>query len=328
MKRWSRTARKNWNESQAKFRKLYEQTDRSEKLYRSLLDSSADAIVVYNLKGEVQFLSPSFSHLFGWSLEELKGNQIPFVPDSEQEMSRKEIRRLLDTGEPTQNFQTKRYTRDGRLLDIYISASRYDDNRGIPLGILVILKDVTEKKAMEKQLHQVQKMEALATLSGGIAHDFNNLLTGVLGNASLLLLDSQLQDRHIEKLKNIEKYVKRAANLTKQLLGLSKYGKYEVKPTNINKLVHECSSLFGETNKDIRIIRHFGKDMWPVEVDRNQLEQVLLNLFVNAGQAMPTGGELCLETKNIILSSNEIKPYMFSAWKVCSNNDYRHRSGY
>ncbi len=242
----------------------------------------------------------------------MKGNLIPFVPDAEREATSKEFRRLLDTGEPTQNFQTNRFTRDGRVLDIYMSASRYDDSENTPLGILVILKDVTERKTMEKRLNQVQKMEALATLSGGIAHDFNNLLTGVLGNVSLLLQDSQLQVGHFEKLNNIEKYVERAANLTKQLLGLSKYGKYEVKPTNINKLIEECAGLFGETNKDISITRHFRKEMWPVEVDRGQLEQVLLNLFVNARQAMPTGGELCLETKNIILSSKDISPYQLT----------------
>jgi len=304
------TARtKELEESQARFRALYEQADRSEKLYRSLLNSSADAIIVYDLEGEAQFVSPSFSKLFDWSLEELQGSQIPFIPDSEREQSDREISRLLATGEPTQNFQTKRKARDGRLLDIYMSASRYDDNEGTPLGILVILKDVTERIAMEKQLHQVQKMEALATLSGGIAHDFNNLLTGLLGNASLLLLDNQLQDRHVEKLKNIEKYVERASNLTKQLLGLSKYGKYEVKPTDINKLVMDCSSLFGETKKEITIIRHLGKDMWPVEVDRGQLEQVLLNLFVNAAHAMPTGGEIYLETRNVVLDSQDVIPY-------------------
>ncbi len=306
---------KDLEESQEKFRALYEQTDRSEKLYRSLLSSSADAIVVYNLEGEAQFLSPSFSKLFGWNLDELKGNTIPFVLDSERKRTGREISRLLDTGEPTQNFQTKRLTKDGRLLDVYISASRYDDHEDNPLGILVILKDITEKIEMEKKMHQVQKMEALATLSGGIAHDFNNLLTGVLGNASLLLLDNQLEDRHIEKLKNIERYVERAASLTKQLLGLSKYGKYEVKPTNINKLILACSTLFAETKKEITITRLLGNGIWPVEVDRGQFEQVLLNLFVNAGQAMPRGGEIFLETRNTVLDSQEVRPFQLSPGK-------------
>jgi len=297
--------------SEARYRELYEQTSRSEKLYRSLLNSSADAIVIYNLEGEVQYLSPSFTEIFGWRLDELKGKQIPFVPEFAQASSITEIRRVLETGEPSRNFQTNRLTRDGRLLDIYISASKYDDSRGKPVGILVILKDVTDTKAMELQLHRAQKIEALGTLAGGIAHDFNNLLMGIQGNASLLLLDCKEQDQGQpkERLKNIEKYVQRGEYLTKQLLGLSKSGKYEVKPTDINDLIHGCSGMFGETRKEIAISRHFQKDIWPVEVDKGQLEQVMLNLFVNAAQAMPGGGDLFIETRNVVFDQQAISSY-------------------
>jgi PAS domain S-box-containing protein len=301
--------------SQAKFRDLYEQSSRAEKLYRSLISSSADAIVIYNLKGEVQYISPSFTEIFGWRLGELKGRQIPFVPEAEKESSITEIRRLLKTGEPTRNFQTRRRTKDGRLLDIYLSASKYDDNDGNPIGILVILKDVTDTKAMELQLHRAQKIEALGTLAGGIAHDFNNLLMGIQGNASLLLLECDDLDQPAgqanpkEKLKNIEKYVRRGEYLTKQLLGLSKGGKYEVKTTDINHLIAECAGMFGETKKEITINRHLREDTAPVEVDQGQLEQVLLNLFVNAAQAMPGGGDLFLETRNVVLDAQVVSPY-------------------
>ena len=300
---------KELKESQDRYRELYEQSSRSEKLYRSLLNSSADAIVIYNLEGEVQYLSPSFSEIFGWRLEELKGQQIPFVPEAERESSITEIRRLLDTGEPSRNFQTRRWTKDGRLLNIYLSASKYDDNDGNAMGMLVILKDVTDAKAMEIQLHRTQKIEALATLAGGIAHDFNNLLMGIQGNASLLLLDGEHPNGSAEKLKNIERYVQRGESLTKQLLGLSNGGKYEVKPTDINKLIHNCSGMFGETKKEITINRHLPEDIWTVDVDRGQMEQVLLNLFVNAGQAMTRGGELYLRTRNIALDQQAVSPY-------------------
>ncbi len=294
-------------ESETRYRELYEQSSRAEKLYRSLLNSSADAIVIYNLEGEVQYLSPSFTEIFGWQQDELKGKRIPFVPESEEKSSIVEIRRILETGEPSRNFQTTRLTRDGRLLDIYISASQYDDNAGQPIGILVILKDVTDTKAMEMQLHRAQKIEALGTLAGGIAHDFNNLLMGIQGNASLLLLECEEQDHPKEKLKNIERYVQRGEYLTKQLLGLSKGGKYEVKPTDINALINSCSGMFGETKKEIAIHRHLQEDIWPVEVDQGQLEQVLLNLFVNAAQAMPGGGDLFLTTQNVVINQQNIK---------------------
>ena len=280
---------KELKKSQAKYLALYEQSSRAENLYKSLLNSSADAIVNYNINGEVQYLSPSFTELFGWKLDELKGKRIPFVPESEMEPTLVEIRKVL-TGKPSRNFQTKRSTKDGRLLDINISASKYDDNEGNPLGLLVFLKDVTETKKMEKHLYRVQRIEALATLAGGIAHDFNNLLMGIQGNTSLLLMNCENQEEHVKKLKNIERSVQLGAYLTKQLLGLSKGGKYDVKPTNINNLIFDCSSMFGETKKEITIKRYFSENIWAVEVDKGQIEQAMLNLFVNAGQAMPMGG--------------------------------------
>jgi|GEM_PF-2068613 len=296
-------------ESQDSYRALYEQSSRAEKIYRSLLNSSADAIVIYNLTGEVEYLSPSFNELFGWKLDELRGKKVPFVPESEKESTNTEIRRLLTSGEPLRNFRTKRYTKDGRLLDIYISASKYDDHDGNPLGLLAILKDVTEVKSMERQLYRAQKLEALATLCGGIAHDFNNLLMGIQGNTSLLLVDSGNHDRVIQRLKNIESNVQRGANLTKQLLGLSRGGKYQVLPTDINTLIRDCSRMFGLTNREILINRYLSDDIWPVEVDRGQMEQVLLNILVNAGQAMPHGGELSLTTKNVILDKGTVRPH-------------------
>ena len=292
------------HDTQERYRLLYEKSNASEKLYRSLLNSSADAIIVYNLEGEVQYLNPSFSEIFGWHLDELQGEKIPFVPESEKNSCDNERSRLLATGESSRNFPTKRWTKDGQLLDIYISASIYDDHEGNSAGILVIMKDVTAIKAMQNQLYHGQKIEALATLAGGIAHDFNNLLMGIQGNTSLLLEETKNQGVNSEKLKNIEKYVQRGSLLTKQLLGLSKGGKYEVKPSNINKLISDCANMFGASKKEIKINTDFEKDIWPVEVDRGQIEQVLLNLFLNAAQAMPMGGELYLETRNIILNHN------------------------
>ena len=306
---------KELKDSQAKYLALYEQSSRAEKLYKSLLNSSADAIVIYNIDGEVQYISPSFTELFGWQLEELRGKRIPFVPESEKEPTLVEIRKVLTTGEPSRNFQTKRSTKDGRLLDIYISASKYDDNEGNPLGLLVILKDITEARKLEKQLYRVQRLEALATLAGGIAHDFNNLLMGIQGNASLLLMECESQEEQVKKLKNIERSVQLGAYLTKQLLGLSKGGKYDVKPTDISQLVLDCSSMFGETKKEITIKRYFSEDIWPVEVDKGQMEQALLNLFVNAGQAMPMGGDLTLETRNVVLDQQAVSPFQLAPGK-------------
>jgi CheY-like chemotaxis protein len=154
---------------------------------------------------------------------------------------------------------------------------------------------------MEAELIQAQKMEAIGTLAGGIAHDFNNLLMGVLGYTSLMLLESDHESASHERLKSIEHLVESGADLTKQLLGFARGGKYEVKPTDINDLVRRTSEIFGRTKKEITIHRNYQRNLYTADVDRGQIEQVLLNLFVNAWQAMPEGGDLYLETSNTTL---------------------------
>jgi nitrogen-specific signal transduction histidine kinase len=166
------------------------------------------------------------------------------------------------------------------------------------------LRDISEQKRLEAQIQQVQKLEAIGTLAGGIAHDYNNLLMGILGNTSLMSLDIDPRHQHYEKLMNIEKYVQSGADLTKQLLGFAKGGKYEVKPIDISDLIEQSSEMFSRTKKEIRIHRKFQKDIWTVEVDPSQIEQVLLNLYVNAGQAMPGGGDLYLQTENVTFDEN------------------------
>jgi two-component system, cell cycle sensor histidine kinase and response regulator CckA len=168
-------------------------------------------------------------------------------------------------------------------------------------GFLVFLRDVTEKKRMEAELIHAQKMEAIGTLAGGIAHDFNNILMGILGYTSLMLLNTEPDNTSHERLKSIEHLVESGADLTKQLLGFARGGKYEVKPTDVNELVRRSSEIFGRTKKEITIHRDYQKDLYIADVDRGQIEQVLLNLFVNAWQAMPGGGDLYLETSNVTL---------------------------
>jgi nitrogen-specific signal transduction histidine kinase/CheY-like chemotaxis protein len=166
---------------------------------------------------------------------------------------------------------------------------------------LNFLRDITEQKALEDQFQQAQKMEAIGTLAGGIAHDFNNLLMGVQGRTSLMLVDADTSQPHHEHLKGIEGYVKSATELTRQLLGFARGGKYEVVPTNLNELVKNSSDMFGRTQKEITIYPKYQKDIWVVDVDQGQIEQVLLNLYVNAWQAMAGGGKLFLKTENVTL---------------------------
>jgi nitrogen-specific signal transduction histidine kinase/ActR/RegA family two-component response regulator len=175
------------------------------------------------------------------------------------------------------------------------------------------MRDITKQKKTETRLLQAQKMESIGTLAGGIAHDFNNLLMGIQGHTSLSLLKLNKNDVHYEHLhehiKTIETLVSSGANLTKQLLGFARGGKYEVKRADLNTLIEKTSKTIGRTKKEISIHRNLEKDLWPTDVDEGQIEQVLLNLFVNAWQAMPNGGDLYIETKNILLDEDRFKVY-------------------
>ncbi|MGD2089136.1 MAG: response regulator [Candidatus Aminicenantes bacterium] len=165
------------------------------------------------------------------------------------------------------------------------------------------------KKELEAQLLHAQKMEAIGTMAGGIAHDFNNLLMGIMGNVSLMLLNASSNHPHYSELKNIEQCVQKGADLTKQLLGFAMGGKYEATPTNLNEIIKKSSGMFNRTRKEITIHEQYERDLRPVEVDRGQFEQVLVNLYVNAWQAMPGGGNIYLQTENVTLNKKEVKPY-------------------
>jgi PAS domain S-box-containing protein len=144
-------------ESEERFRKLYEESKKREELYESFLTSSADAIVIYDMEGRTRYVNPSFTVMFGWTLSELEGKPVPYVPDSERERAVAEIRDLLEHGKPSSGICTKRYTKDGRLLDVSLSASRYHDHERKPAGMFVILRDITESKRMEEALRESEQ---------------------------------------------------------------------------------------------------------------------------------------------------------------------------
>ncbi len=190
-----------------------------------------------------------------------------------------------------------------------------DDNGGV-VGMVEITEEITrrrqveeEKKKLELQLHQAQKMKAIGTLAGGIAHDFNNILMGIQGHASLMMMNIDSEHPVFKHVEGIGELVQRGSDLTRQLLGFARGGKYHVKSTDMNMLIENSSNMFGRTKKEIRIHKKYQDGLWPVEVDRGQMEQVLLNLFINAWQAMPGGGDLYLETKNEVLDDTYNKPF-------------------
>lgn len=164
-----------------------------------------------------------------------------------------------------------------------------------------------EKDKLQDQLLQAQKMKAIGTLAGGIAHDFNNLLMGIQGNVELMALDLGPNHEQNARLGTIRECIHSGTRLTQQLLGFARLGKYEVKATNPNELVDKCIDMFGRTRQEVRILTHFSSDIWAVNVDQGQIEQVMLNLLINAWQAMPDGGTITLATTNETLDRQQVE---------------------
>ena len=296
-------------ESEKRNKELYAEAKKTEELYRSLFQSSADAIVTYDLEGKIEYINPSFTQIFGWTLEEIKGTQIPFNHESRSEAIEISIQDLLDQGTPCDVFETKCRTKYGRVLDVSVNASRHNDYKGEFMGTLFILRDISEKKRVEAQMHYIERMEAIGTLAGGIAHDFNNLMMGMLGNISLTLYDIGPDDPNYKRLKTVERLIQSGSELTSKLLGYARKGKYELRLINLNKILKESSATFGRTRKEIVIFTDFAEDLLSVKADGSQIEQVLINLFINAADAMPGGGDLFLQTANVTHNEMKGSPY-------------------
>jgi len=283
----------------------------SEYKFRNLFDLSPQAIALTEVKsGKLVDVNNKLCELTKYSKEEILGlnaTEVGFYLEADRSKFLKELQSSGEINGLEMEFKAK----DNSVLHALMFA-RIIQIAGESF-ILTIFHNMTEQKQLQTQLQQAQKMEAIGTLAGGIAHDFNNLLMGIQGRTSLMMADFDSPHHHFEHLSGIEDYVKSAADLTKQLLAFARGGKYEVKPTDLNELIKNQNRMFGRTKKEIIIRGKYEKDLYTAEVDRGQIEQVILNLYVNAWQSMPGGGYIYIQTKNVTIgdeyvTSFDIKP--------------------
>lgn len=277
-----------------------------------ILDSLLEHVVYQNLENKILWANRAACESVHKTREALVGQNCYEIWCGRQSVCEDcPVKKTLKTGNPQAIYKT---TPDGRVWYIQGCLVR-DINRNI-VGVVELTLDITdrrrakeEKKKLEAQLQMSQRMEAVGTLAGGIAHDFNNLLMGIQGNTSLMFQDIDSSHTHYERLKSIEKQIQSGVKLTSQLLGYARKGRYEVIPLSLNQIVNETSDTFERTRKEIVIHKKLAEDLFAIEADQGQIEQVLLNLFVNAADAMPHGGNLYLETKNVTKKDLKNKPY-------------------
>jgi PAS domain S-box-containing protein len=288
----------------------------SEERYRSVVENSRDGIMVMNDALGIIYANEVLSQILGYSREEIQGS---FLKKYLAE----------DSFEPVENFFINTFRGEiipsglictiickaGDERTVKIGANRFEDSRG-KVKIVSQLSDITdelktekEKKDLEAQLMHAQKMEAIGTLAGGIAHDFNNILMGIQGYLSLMRLNPDDDNPDQKYIQGIEENVMSAANLTEQLLGFARKGKYTPRTTCLNDVVEKSSRMFTRTKKEISVHKRFQEDIWNVEVDRGQIEQVLINLYLNAWHAMPEGGDLYIQSENVNLSDEYCKAF-------------------
>lgn len=279
----------------------------SEEWLRATIHSMGDAVIATDQDGLVKFMNPVAETLTGWHNAEACGRRITEVFQLLNETSRTVAsnpvlaalakEQVVTLAEPTLLI-----TRDGREIPINDSASPIRDHLENVSGAVLIFQDITVRRALEAQLNQSQKMEAVGRLAGGVAHDFNNMMTAVIGYSELLLLQVAADSPFHIPIKEIKMAGERAAALTRQLLAFSRKQILQPVDLNLNETIdHMLRMLRRLINEDIAITPNLSKDLGSIKIDPTQIEQVILNLAINARDAMPGGGKLMIETTNITL---------------------------
>ena len=285
--------------------------------YRDFIENVEDACFEVNLSGDMIFCNAAAFRLFGYPPEKFIGmNNRDYSSAETAQRIYAIFNRIYRTGEPAKVTDYEIRQESGRVRHLDMTASLIRDPSGRPLGFRGFCRDITDRKAAEAEterlnmlLNQAQHLEAIGTLAAGVAHNFNNLLMSIQGCVSLILMGIDSSHPHYERLKAIEGHIKKGADLTVQLLGYASGGRRSVQTAQINQVVGSAAALFGRTKPEVRIFQKYADSPCPVDVDRQQMEHVFMNLFVNAGQAMKDGGSLYIETENVILEAAFVQAF-------------------
>jgi PAS domain S-box-containing protein len=280
---------------------------RSEERLRRLAEQSMDTIVELDHEGCITFISPAIERITGRKPEDIVGGPMyAHMPPESEAAAVDTFRRILE-GETLEGVELSAFHEDGRLVCLEVNACPLVASDEV-VGVQAVVRDITTRKAIEAEIRQLHKMEALGHLAGGVAHDFNNLLTGILGHASLLA-ERELDPAEVKlAAQTIETAATRARELTRQLLSFARENERENEPVDLHEIVDEVVTLLGRTvNRRIELTTELSSQHALVMGDAGQLEQVLLNLAVNACDAMPEGGRLSIQSEDVTLDEEAVR---------------------
>ena len=263
-----------------------------------IFHTSADGMRVVDQNFTILRTNDTFAAMVGMSREDIVGRKCYEIFKSRMCHTANCPMQVIMSGQEAFETETIRTRLDGKQIPCIILARPFKGADGKSIGIVEDFRDISERQNLEAQIRQAQKMESIGTLAGGIAHDFNNLLGGILGYVSLMKMRLDPSDRNYGYVERIEKAGNRAATLTNQLLAFSRKGKYEISAVDINKSIRNVMNILESTlNKNIETSCLLEDDIRPIEADPTQIEQVIMNICVNAANAMPHGGKLDIKTE-------------------------------
>jgi len=281
----------------------------SEEKYRSLFEESIDAVYITTREGSLVDANQAFLDLFGFSREEARNMEIQQIYTDAA--GRKRFQEEIERKGSLKDYEVSFRKKDGTKIEGLLTSTVRRDHDGTILGYQGIIRDVTTQNQLQRQLLQAQKMEAIGTLAGGIAHDFNNLLQAILGYSDLLLMKKASGDPDRKKLEVIQHAVRDGADLVSRILTFSRKGESRKRPIDLNEEIRRVEKLLRRTlPRMIQVDLVLGEDLRIIDADPAQIEQVLLNLGVNAQHAMPDGGRLVIETNNVSLSDEYVRTHI------------------
>jgi two-component system cell cycle sensor histidine kinase/response regulator CckA len=288
---------------------LYNRLKESEERYRGIFENNMDILYIADSEGIILEINPAGLKSLGLRRRRAIGRRLDslFVNPAERAVLNQQLR----TKGFIKNIESQISTRGGMTLDVLETSTALRGSDGTIIGFTGIIRDITERKKLQEELIQSQKLEAIGQLAGGVAHDFNNLLAGILGYASYAKSLISPNSKLCRTLDMIQKSSEKAADLTRQLLGFSRRAKYQMEAVNVNELVSEVLKLIGRTiNKNVVVEQKLDPRLPPVEADATQIQQAVLNLCLNANDAMASaGGCLQLETKSIFLEKADASQF-------------------
>ena len=276
---------------------------------QAIIQTSPVSIIEMDSQGSVSMWNPASERVFGWSESEVLGKFLPIVAD-DQRVEFEALRKRLIDGERLVGVEARWRRRDGKVVEVNISAAPLHNSDGTVTGIIGIIADITEHKRLEEQFLQSQKVEAVGQLAGGVAHDFNNILTAILGYCQLTMFRMAEADPLRANLEEINKAAERAAGLTQQLLAFSRRQILTQKVFDLNSVVANLDKMLRRViGEDIDFATKLAPDLGRTKGDPAQIEQVILNMVVNARDAMPEGGRLTIETANSRLDEDYVREH-------------------